>query len=118
MRRAWLPGRQGTGYRKLLLGQGTHWDAWIIDYPPGHGIPPHADPLPGRRHLRLNLAIWTGGSRLVADAPWFRIGEHLVAFWSDRPHRVEPGDGRRLVLSIGISLRDRATARPQSWMTV
>ena len=107
----WLPGRQGTGYRKLLLGQGARWDAWIIDYPPGHGIPSHVDLVPGRRHLRLNFALLTGGARLVAAAPAFRIGEHFVAFWSDRSHRVEPGDGRRVVLSVGFSLRDHAGDR-------
>jgi hypothetical protein len=104
MKVKWLPGRQGTGYRKLHLGQGARWDAWIINYPAGHGIPAHVDPLPDRRHLRLNLTILTGGSRLVADATWFRLGERVIVFWSDRRHRVEPGAGRRIVISVGFSL--------------
>lgn len=103
----WLPGRQGTGYRKLLLGQGARWDAWILDYPPGHGIPAHTDPVPGRRHLRLNFAILTGGSQIVADAIIFRLRERVVVFWSDRPHRVDPGSRRRVVVTVGIALRDR-----------
>ena len=103
--------------------------------PPGHGLP-QAAPWAGRalgrvdhrlsarsrhsiarrsgtgaRHLRLNFALLTGGARLVAAAPAFRIGEHFVAFWSDRSHRVEPGDGRRVVLSVGFSLRDHAGDR-------
>ena len=106
----WLLGRQGTGYRKLRLGQGARWDAWILDYPPGHGIPDHADPLPGRRHLRVNLAILTGGSQIVAAAVRFRLGERFIVFWSDRRHRVDPGRGRRVVVSIGISLPERKGA--------
>ncbi len=27
----WQPGRQGTGYRKLLLAQGRRWDLYVLD---------------------------------------------------------------------------------------
>lgn len=100
----WEAGRQGTGYRKLRLHQGSRWDAYLIDYPPGHGIPRHTDPVPGRRHLRINLAMRTGGSRLSADSPLLSVANRLEVFWSDRPHSVSAGRGRRLVLSIGVAL--------------
>lgn len=29
----WRSGRQGTGYRKLLLAQGSSWDAYLLDGP-------------------------------------------------------------------------------------
>ena len=97
-------GRQGTGYRKLVLGHGRRWDVHLIDYPSGIGIPEHVDPLPGRRHLRLNVAILRGGSRVIANDVLLRIGQRLVVFWSDRPHVVTAGTGRRLVFSVGLSL--------------
>ena len=100
----WEMGRQGTGYRKLVLGKGRLWDAHLIDYPPGVGIPEHVDTLPDRRHLRINAAIMRGGSQVVSRDVVLRLGQRLVVFWSDRPHAVMAGTARRIVLSIGLSL--------------
>lgn len=102
----WVAGRQGSGYRKMDLAHGTTWDVHLIDYPPGTGIPAHTDPLPGRRHLRVNVALLTGGTRLYADGTLWRWAERVVVFWSDRRHGVRKGNGRRLVLSLGISLKE------------
>ena len=100
----WEPGRQGTGYRKLRLVNGQHWDLHVIDYPAGVGIPRHFDLVPNRRHLRVNVALRTGGARLLADAVLFRIRERLVVFWSDRKHEVTPARSRRTVVSLGLAL--------------
>ena len=53
----WAPGRQGGGYRKLLLARGRSWDAYVLDYPPGSGVSVHRDPVDGRRHYRLNVVL-------------------------------------------------------------
>lgn len=100
----WEMGRQGTGYHKLVLGHGRRWDAHLIAYPPGVGIPTHIDQLPKRRHLRLNVTLLRGGSRLLTNDVLFHIGQRLVMFWSDRPHSVTAGSGSRIVLSVGLSL--------------
>lgn len=97
----WSPGRQGTGYSKLRLGSGASWDLWLLRYPAGIGIPAHVDPVPGKRHYRVNLALWSGGSRLVCDHQCFRLGP-LTVFRSDRRHLVRAGYGSRLVLSLGL----------------
>src|SRR5579863_5734245 len=101
----WKAGRQGTGYRKLELVRGRRFDLYFIDYPPGIGIPRHEDPLPApRRHLRVNVAVLTGGSRLIADSVIARLGERIVVFWSDRPHSVTENALRRFVISLGIAV--------------
>lgn len=100
----WREGRQGTGYRKLELLRGRRFDLHLIDYPPGVGIPWHADKLEDRRHLRVNLALLVGGSRLLCADAIDRIGERLVIFWSDRGHAVTENRRRRVVLSLGIAV--------------
>lgn len=104
----WESGRHGTGYRKMKLAQGKRWDLHLIDYPKDVYIPWHIDPIHGKRHLRINLALRTGGSRLIAEQTLFRFREHLVAFWSDRFHVVTPTKSRRWVLSLGLALPNRA----------
>jgi hypothetical protein len=100
----WLPGRQSTGYRKLLLASGATWDAYLIDYPCGSFVPPHRDPVDGeKQHYRLNVTIygdpkafWAWGRGVVR-----RFGR-FVLFRPDRDtHGVYVVAQRRLVLSIG-----------------
>src|SRR5580704_12145455 len=82
----WQPGRQGTGYRKLLVAQGRRWDLYVLDYPPGTAIPTHVDPVPGRHHWRANLVLW-GEQAFEGDA-MVRVGP-LVVFRPDvMPHAV------------------------------
>lgn len=101
----WEEGRQQSGYRKLLIAHGKVWDLHLIDYPAGHGIPAHTDPIPERKHIRINIALLSGGSRLYADGTIWRWCERVVIFRSDRRHGVRAGNGRRIVLSIGLSLK-------------
>jgi hypothetical protein len=98
----WQPGRQGTGYRKLLLGQGARWDLYVLDYPPGTAIPTHVDPVPGCRHWRANLVLW--GERAFEGRASLRAGP-LVVFRPDvTPHSVATVRRRRVVLSFGVAL--------------
>ena len=102
MRLRWQPGRQGTGYRKLLLAQGQRWDLYVLDYPPGTSIPTHTDPVPGRRHWRVNLRVW-GQDAFEGDAV-LRVGP-LVVFRSDvMPHGVSTVHRRRVLVSFGLAV--------------
>jgi hypothetical protein len=102
MRLRWQRGRQGTGYRKLLLAEGKRWDLYVIDYPRGTSIPTHVDPVPGRRHWRANLVLW--GERAYEGDVVMRLGP-LVVFRPDvMPHGVATVSRRRLVLSLGVAL--------------
>jgi hypothetical protein len=60
----WEIGRQGTGYRKLLLCKGKSFDFWIIDYPIGSYIPTHTDPIVGKKHYRINIRLVGGVIKL------------------------------------------------------
>jgi hypothetical protein len=107
----WRPGRQGTGYRKMLLAEGKCWDCYLIDYPPGAGVPDHRDPVPGKQHHRLNITVWGDPRRFAAQTDivaqvrdefelW--LGQRIVRFRPDHiTHSVRPSLERRLVLSIG-----------------
>lgn len=98
----WQRGRQGTGYRKLLVAQGRRWDLYVLDYPPGTSIPTHVDPVPGRRHWRANLVIW--GEDAFAGDTVLRAGP-LVVFRPDvMPHAVTRVVRRRVVLSFGVAI--------------
>jgi hypothetical protein len=102
MRWKWQPGRQGTGYRKLLLAQGRRWDLYVIDYPPGSSIPTHVDPVPGRHHWRANLVLW--GERIFQGESVLHAGP-LVVFRPDvTPHAVARVGRRRVVLSFGVAI--------------
>lgn len=91
----------------MKVAEGKRWDLHLIDYPKGVYIPWHVDPIHGKRHLRINLALRVGGSRLFAEETLFRLGERLVAFWSDRFHVVTPTESRRVVVSLGLALPNR-----------
>ncbi len=102
MRLRWQVGRQGTGYRKLLLAQGRCWDLYVIDYPPGSCVPVHTDPVPGRQHWRANLRLW--GEDAFEGTAVVRLGR-LVIFRPDiAPHAVTTVRRRRVLLSCGLAL--------------
>jgi hypothetical protein len=100
----WEQGRQGTGYRKLLLRRGSNWDLWVLDYPVGTSIPRHTDPLPNKkRHFRANIRL-LGEEDLFEGESLFRLGR-LVVFRPDiMPHAVSQVRRRRVLLSFGIAL--------------
>jgi hypothetical protein len=66
----WQRGRQGTGYDKLLLLANPFFvpfDLYLLRFPDGTEIPPHQDPVTGKRHYRLNIIL----KRPVLDASSF-----------------------------------------------
>ena len=101
----WQPGRQGTGYRKLLLASGKTWDAWLLHYPPGSSVPPHRDPVAGK-HWRANVLLW-GEDAFRIVQPYcssdVRRWKRIVTVF--RPdiflHEVRAVSRRRVVLSLG-----------------
>lgn len=95
----WQQGRQGTGYRKLLVAQGRTWDCWLIDYPAGTHIPEHTDPVEGRRHYRLNVRLL--GEDTFAGRAIARVGRATLFRPDVAPHSVGRVSSRRLVLSVG-----------------
>ncbi|MGH7241018.1 MAG: 2OG-Fe(II) oxygenase [Candidatus Saccharimonadales bacterium] len=130
----WQTGRQGTGYQKLLLLESKllHIDAWILKYGVGAHIPMHNDPIPGRKHWRVNVVLWEaqeGGGPTMAHVNdgktnpnpiWWRprIGRRwtlskyvrVAVFRSDLcNHCVSKIEkGTRIVLSLGWAPRDRS----------
>ena len=104
---SWQPGRQGTGYEKMLLLANpivVPFDFYLLRYCEGSEIPKHTDRVDGKRHYRLNIEVWRAkrGGHFRCDRPiltlprvnLFRpdVAEHSVS-------RIE--EGRRYVLSLG-----------------
>lgn len=109
----WEPGRQGTGYEKIQLLQGSCFDVYLIRYRPGSHIPPHTDPVPGKRHYRLNWVVWRaviGGHFIHFDGDKW-VG-HRRRFEMFRPDLTQHSvgtihAGTRYVLSIGWVMEDK-----------
>ena len=106
----WIPGRQGTGYRKLCLWRAKTWDLYLLDYPNHAEIPLHVDEVPEHRHFRANLRLsgdkdsfWTPKKNRIELGP-------LTIFCSDIPHGVQRSESRRVVLSLGCWIRPNATS--------
>lgn len=107
----WERGRQLTGYDKMLLLASPFpipFDCYILRFPEGSEIPPHKDPVTGRRHYRLNIILKQPprGGEFVCRAPILNYGR-VKLFRSDASdHGVTRViGGRRYVLSIGWALR-------------
>jgi hypothetical protein len=108
---SWMKGRQGTGYeKKKIFELGSKRlggvDCYIIRYNVGDGIPPHTDPVTGKKHFRLNFELKRAslGGRLYVKKPIFRIWR-LCIFRSDLSrHAVSRvNEGQRLVFSLGLA---------------
>jgi len=106
----WLPGRQGTGYQKLPLLRLPAVDAYLLRFPEGSHVPRHVDPVPGRRHWRLNVTLVApgDGGEFVCGRAW-RLGRRVTLFRPDRDvHSVtRVTRGTRVVLSVGWTIRER-----------
>lgn len=103
----WQPGRQGSGYDKMLLLESLWplpFDVYVLRYTLGSGIAPHTDPVAQGRHYRCNIVIWEAsqGGRFVCRRTLFS-SRRLHVFRPDaEEHWVEPvTQGRRYVVSIG-----------------
>jgi hypothetical protein len=123
--RAWSPGRQNTGYvtasfvqepnmaeliqRSLAqLGPPVYLahDAYLIRYPPGVGVPEHIDPQAKTiNHHRLNALLLDGGGQIIIDGKVVHLKPRdAVVFRPDLlVHEVKPGEGVRLIWSVGCT---------------
>lgn len=99
----WIEGRQGTGYLKKSIFQGSFYDCWLIKYPPNTNIPPHKDPVKNKKHYRLNV-ILKGKGDFKCEKCILNLGK-IVLFRPDKyTHSVSNGNNERLVLSYGLAL--------------
>lgn len=120
----WLPGRQGTGYEKLPLGDALPetlqpllsrslaalgveviaWDCYLLRYLTGTFVPVHVDPTDHHRHLRLNAMVQaSAGGELVIDGEVVALaaGDAVVFRPDVSEHEVRAGQGVRYVWSVG-----------------
>jgi hypothetical protein len=106
----WDEGRQGGGYRKLLLAAIPAFaDCYLLHMPEGSAIGPHTDPVFGKCHHRFNIIIKRakkGGIFRTNHASGWRDVPPKARFVFFRPdiweHEVtEVKEGDRWVLSIG-----------------
>lgn len=109
----WVPGRQGTGYKKLPLLFGRlrdhHFDLYLVHYPPGSEVPIHLDPVDGKEHHRANLRLFGEDAFEVLEGEFhllnipkpYRFGP-LTVFRPDLlDHAVRRVSRHRLILSFG-----------------
>lgn len=109
---SWIRGRQNSGYDKLLL-MGGYWpipfDVYLLKYPEGSFIPPHRDPVDGKRHFRINIVLKeaVGGDFRCENAIF--ASRRINIFRSDVSlHEVTKIErGCRWVLSIGWLLKEK-----------
>lgn len=107
----WQPGRQGSGYDKMLLLAAAwplRFDSYLIRYPDGSEIPPHTDPVQAGRHYRLNIILKSpsAGGEFVCATPIF-ASKRIKLFRPDHcEHSVTKViGGSRYVLSVGWVIR-------------
>lgn len=103
----WVPGRQQTGYDKMLLITALWplpFDCYLLRFKPGQGVPPHVDQVEDGRHYRLNLVLRQAraGGEFVCDKLIYE-SRRIKLFRPDiAEHSVsEVTEGSRYVLSIG-----------------
>lgn len=127
----WHDGRQGGGYQKLpLAGRQAGWleeltrrclqvcatpgllgwDRYLLNYPPGSGVPGHRDPpLQGSAlHVRLNAVVrqrGPGDRLLLAGQPITLAERDALVFRPDLlEHEVRAAPHERLLWSFGCNL--------------
>lgn len=103
----WLPGRQESGYDKLLLCANPFlvpFDLYVLRYPTGSEIKPHKDPVQGKKHYRLNVELWKAdkGGEFTCKDPIVAL-PRIKLFRPDMSaHSVSKIEsGKRYVLSLG-----------------
>ncbi len=103
----WTKGRQATNYDKLLLCRFIFFDIYLLYFPTHSFIPPHVDPVDGKRHYRINFVLKKAkaGGDFYCNKPIVRTSR-LNIFRSDiAEHGVsEITEGNRWLLSIGLAL--------------
>ena len=103
----WRQGRQGTGYRKLLLVTIPGcFDLYLLHYPTGSHVGPHVDPAAdGKKHYRCNVFLWNAdrGGEFELEGQAIVDTNRIQVFRPDtQTHRVTRIEkGQRWVLSLG-----------------
>lgn len=105
----WTDGRQGSGYRKMLLMMSKlfRFDVYLIHFPPNSYIHWHVDPVTeGFEHHRLNIVLKkskNGGQfKTQNNKLIFNWKSRIIKFRPDVvSHAVSPVTTSRWVLSIG-----------------
>lgn len=110
----WVDGRQNGGYQKMLIYQfslfGKGFDCYLLRYKELDEIPAHTDPVPGKKHYRLNIelkhATIGGDLFFYQKRQWKHQYKKYVLFRSDlQPHKVTKViKGERLVLTFGAAI--------------
>lgn len=110
----WQPGRQNTGYEKMLIYQfqlfGKGFDCYLLRYKKDDEIPSHVDPIVGKKHFRLNIELKPAdiGGHLFfyQNKQWKHQYKRYVFFRSDlQLHKVTRiVKGERLVLTFGAAI--------------
>ena len=103
----WQPGRQGSGYDKLLIATArwpVPWDCYLIRYREGSLISYHTDPVDKKKHFRLNVIVKRaerGGEFYCERA--ILVSKRIILFRPDISiHAVAKViEGSRYVFSIG-----------------
>ncbi len=110
----YVAGRQGTGYFKKALFEvelgSWGFDGWLLWYPVGAHIPPHTDPVKGKKHWRLNIVLRNAdqGGEFHTDG----LIKNLPRITLFRPDLARHGvtkvtRGARHVLSLGCARAKR-----------
>ena len=103
----WVDGRQGGGYRKMLLFSSVkrQLDVYLLHFPEGSEVPIHVDPAPeGFIHKRLNIFLKRAkeGGQIFVEGPVLNIGPFnyfMPSVWRHLMTRVTKGSS--YILSIG-----------------
>lgn len=104
----WEQGRQNTNYWKLKIISWWFFDLYLLMYPEGSFIPPHQDPVEGKKHYRLNIELMKAkeGGEFIC-----RGGYQWGRFILFRPDLYEHAvtritKGKRYLLSLGWVLNN------------
>lgn len=103
----WLPGRQATGYEKLLLMVNPFlvpFDCYLLRYKPGSEIREHVDPVSEKKHYRFNVVLKhaKSGGEFRCSKPIYETNRIKLFRPDIASHSVSKVEnGTRYVLSIG-----------------
>lgn len=97
----WKQGRQGGGYKKLLLFKTHRMDCWLLKYEPHFEMPEHIDEVRNKKHYRLNIELW-GKGEFKCEKTIFNLFGKIILFRPDLyKHSVTNGLSNRYVFSLG-----------------
>ena len=116
----WKPGRQNSNYfvKNIFSSRLLMSDCWLIKYPKFGYVCRHKDPAPGRRHFRLNIELTKTRGVFQCEGPSWRFWRFTIFRPDLYYHSYCNLDTKsRLVLSFGVSLRDKEKEEPKwNWV--